>query len=194
METIAKVLAFTLFAALTACVQTPPSNLSKQKFSIQVKEPHRMRFYGKGAGAGMMLMSSMGPMGIAVGVAIDEGIGKEIDKTAMQAGFSIEKIVRESLINNAPKTLANIQTINIDRYGFITQSGENDPVAPQLHITIHYSNGESTALKFPEGIDSVPASACTLPLDQAKQEGAAVAACFHKAVDGYLKNLIKTKR
>ncbi len=48
-------------------------NTQQEKFSYK----------GKGSSAGFMLMSTLGPAGIAVGIAIDEGISKDITKTAL---------------------------------------------------------------------------------------------------------------
>ncbi len=94
---------------------------------VSVTEPDRIRFQGKGAGAGMMLMSSMGSMGIAIGIAIDEGIGKDINKTADAAGFDIEQMLREE-INEQFKQAPNLKVktdkikVVVERYGFITRS------------------------------------------------------------------------
>lgn len=171
-----------VISLISACSTQVEQQLPE--FTIEVKEPKRMRFYGKGAGAGMMLMSSMGPMGVAVGVAIDEGIGKDINKAAVEAGFSIERTLREALINNAPKTLGCIQTVTIDRYGFITQPGDDDPVTPQLHLTFTFINTETLSVKYPEQLEQPPI--CTLPLAQSKENGEAVIQCFRNAARQYL--------
>jgi hypothetical protein len=57
----------------------------------------RLRFSGKGAGAGVMLSSSMGPMGIAIGVAIDEGIAKAIRENAQANNLDIRFLLSSSL-------------------------------------------------------------------------------------------------
>ena len=73
-----------LGASVTGCAPNKHKKALEHKITVNIKEPARIRFSGKGAGAGMMLMSSMGPMGIAIGVAIDEGIAKDI-QTALTA-------------------------------------------------------------------------------------------------------------
>jgi hypothetical protein len=78
----------------------------------------------------MMLMSAMGPMGIAIGIAIDEGIAKEIDAAAKKAGFSIEPMVEAAFRQTwRESTSANSLVIQVKRYGFHLQPGKNDPVS-----------------------------------------------------------------
>jgi len=120
---------------LVACAQKP-SQPSTIVVTSTVTDPDRIRFQGKGAGAGMMLSGSMGPMGIAIGVAIDEGIGKEIDATAMQANVKFtalfENKLREFIATNSQYADVNNIAVTIERYGFMTQSGDNDPVSAEI--------------------------------------------------------------
>lgn len=67
------------------------------QFTFNVAEPNRIRFSGKGAGAGMMLSSSMGAMGVAIGIAIDAGIAKDIQETASKNGIIPSEIVKAKL-------------------------------------------------------------------------------------------------
>jgi len=119
--------------------------------NISVSDPDRMRFYGKGAGAGMMLTSSMGPMGIAIGVAIDEGIGKDIDEAAVKVGFNIRQIVGDALTSAwVPDDGANEKiSLVVERYGFVTWP-DGDRVAPQLHVTMTRVDGSELRVEFPE--------------------------------------------
>lgn len=48
-----------------------------------------VNYTGKGAGASFALMGAMGPMGAAIGVAIDEGISKDICKNIEASGFDL---------------------------------------------------------------------------------------------------------
>lgn len=170
---------------LTSC-STTDSHSPRQALDLgmTLEEPVRMRFSGKGAGAGMMLMSSMGAMGIAIGVAIDEGIGKDIDTTANAAGFNVSGIFTDAVqaqwlaldslegiersvkyADHLPRPLA----VTIQRYGFITQSGDNDPVAPQLHIHYIDAKGLAHVIKYPEEFEE--SDIVTWPLDSIKVEG-----------------------
>lgn len=127
---------------------------NKAEIIVQVDEPARIRFSGKGAGAGMMLSSSMGPMGIAIGVAIDEGIGKEINETAVQGGFTIEKILVDAF-QAADKDL----TITVKRYGFVLARGDfpEDSVFPELDLEIQMANAEPVSYRFPGAVEGVNA-------------------------------------
>ncbi|MFL0801624.1 MAG: hypothetical protein K6L80_14320 [Agarilytica sp.] len=146
------------------------------KHSVSVVEPDRVRFQGKGAGAGMMLMSSMGAMGIAIGVAIDEGIGKEIDESAREVGFDILGIVQASASG-----LKLRSPITVERYGFVTRSGENDPVAAQLHISTVAKDGEKLLVKYPEEFED--AEIQTYPLDEVKVDGSLSVKAFEYVVN-----------
>lgn len=52
-------------------------------------KPDCITFEGKGAGAAFALMATMGPVAAALGVAIDEGIAKDIRDTAEQGGCEL---------------------------------------------------------------------------------------------------------
>lgn len=159
------------------------SKQDKLELIVAVVEPDRIRFAGKGAGAGMMLMSSMGPMGIAIGVAIDEGIGKDIDENARSLDFDMREIFSAALQQqwqraaqkSVSKNFDNTMSVTIERYGFITQAGENDPVAPQLHVTL----GERT-LKFPEDFAS-RSTIPTAPLAKVKTDAQLVRSLYEQA-------------
>ncbi len=161
---------------LSSCANKLPSA------NIIVSEPDRIRFQGKGAGAGMMLMSSMGAMGIAIGVAIDEGIGKDIDAAARLAGFDIRKVMIEVLNESTYRATS----IVVERYGFVTRSGDNDPVAAQLHITVSQRDGTQRSVKYPEDFDVK--SVDTYPLEEVKQNGALSVDAFKKAAHSVLAN------
>ena len=126
---------------------------SESEISVQIDEPNRMRFSGKGAGAGMMLSSSMGPMGIAIGVAIDEGIGKELDETAREGGFSIEELTT-SAFQNSNKNLS----IRVLRYGYVLARGDypEDSVMPELILEIEIAEApqQIVSLKYPQDLVS----------------------------------------
>lgn len=125
----------------------------------QVTEPNNIRFIGKGAGAGVMLMSVMGPMGVAIGVAIDEGIANEIDTTAKTADVNIEAITLQKL-SSAIITRAEMElnhasskdeiTVDILRYGFMVSPSDGNLVIPQLHLNISLNEKLWLKLRYPE--------------------------------------------
>lgn len=145
--------------------------------NITLPDPDRIRFQGKGAGAGMMLMSSMGPMGIAIGVAIDEGISKEIDGAARESGFDIKNIF--GLAFQKIGSGNSVNTLTIERYGFITRFGDDDPVAAQLHVNIVRDDGSKLSVKYPD--DFGKESILLTPLELIKTDGDAIIKSFEFA-------------
>lgn len=148
---------------LTSCSS---NNVASDNIVVKthIAEPNKVRFSGKGAGAGMMLMSSMGPMGIAIGVAIDEGIANDIEKTAKASELDIAALISQQLssvlkVKARTKTfemqLANEITIDILRYGFITHPGEGDLVTAQLHLDIKLQDSSWLTVKYPEQLTKV---------------------------------------
>lgn len=138
--------------------------------SIVVDNDHRMRFSGKGAGAGMMMSASMGPVGIAIGVAIDEGIAKQIGEAAAAAGVDIPSVLRNALARQPQRQI----TYHLDEYGFRLSTGGAedivDPVIPYFTLT---DTDTGTRVATDEKCQSRPIS-----LEQAKAEGERVGAVF----------------
>ncbi|MFL0805487.1 MAG: hypothetical protein K6L81_17370 [Agarilytica sp.] len=156
---ISFLLIFCIASLLISCATTP------RNIDVTVTDPDRIRFQGKGAGAGMMLMSSMGAMGIAIGVAIDEGIGKDIDTTARAAELNIQDIV----VTAAKASELPVTGLTVERYGFVTRSGDDDPVAAQLHITVLQKDGTKRLVKYPEDFEA--GIVIIYPLEEVKRNG-----------------------
>ena len=159
---------------LPACMVGSPS---KPLASIQITPPeqNRIRFTGKGAGAGMMLMSSMGPMGMAVGVAIDEGIAKDIHETAVAEGVDFVEILTANLQQGLQASddhkISSIE-IKIERYGFKTIPGENDPCVVDVELTYSINGGEWRAFaSSKEHSDESKDAQQQAPLEQLKTDG-----------------------
>lgn len=57
--------------------------------TIYIENTATTKYTGKGAGASFALMGAMGPVGAAIGVAIDEGISKDIRKNIENSGFDL---------------------------------------------------------------------------------------------------------
>ncbi|WP_141685314.1 hypothetical protein [Pseudoalteromonas luteoviolacea] len=60
-------------------------------------------YVGRGTSAGPMLMGAMGPMGIAVGIAIDEGIGRDIERALSDSLVQNQTTIVKSVAVNFPK-------------------------------------------------------------------------------------------
>ncbi len=163
-------LASVCFGLMGGCATAPPP------VDITITDD-RVRFHGKGAGAGMMLMSSMGPMGIAIGVAIDEGIGKDIDASARKAGLDMRSITQSAIDKVGA---VHLRSIVIERYGFVTRSGDNDPVAAQLHLSATNTEGKEIMVKYPDDFDDAVVK--TYPLDEVKARGEVSKQAFEAAL------------
>lgn len=166
---------------LIGCSHTTKPKLN---ISITVDEPNRIRFQGKGAGAGMMLSGSMGVMGVAIGVAIDEGIGKTIEDTAKQHNINFKSLFEKQLelYLTQNRTSEVIKSINvyISRYGFKTTSGDNDPVSAEVigKITL---NEQTYIINYPINIQDntqIP----TQPLAIIKEDADSIALLFNQSI------------
>jgi len=174
-----RLLTISLAVLLGACSSIYIKPVDQASINIIIEGQDRIRFSGKGAGAGMMMSASMGSMGIAIGVAIDEGIGKEIHESFIASGGNFTEIVnsetrvwlskvcqenREGLNGLCSSDIA--LNVRVYRYGFVTTRGKNDPIRAELDIGFVVGNQNETRLKLADLDD-----AATAPLDKAKEEG-----------------------
>tara|TARA_R110001599_G_C12238082_1_gene658595 strand:+ start:730 stop:1350 length:621 start_codon:yes stop_codon:yes gene_type:complete len=168
---------------VTSCAQFQKNSPQLPEISISIKDQDRIRFSGKGAGAGMMMSSSMGAMGIAIGVAIDEGIGKDIHTAFESKGANFASIVQGETeqwlseicgkeIKSQDYCSSSTQlNINIYRYGFVTTSGEDDPVKPELDMGFSLNQNPEKRLNLKDA--DLPSA--QIPLADAKENGKQVA-------------------
>ena len=108
--------------------------VEKTPVEIHYTSPDRISFQGKGAGAGIALMSSMGPVGIAIGVAIDEGIAKDIRDTAKAGDVDFKTLLKDSVATM--DTLKDADSTDVKRYGFVMKNGSKDYVAAEVRVTV----------------------------------------------------------
>ena len=150
------------------------------EFSVNIAEPERVRFSGKGAGAGMMLMSSMGSMGIAIGVAIDEGIAKEINEAAVAENIDVRALVKTAF--SQTQGAKNIQSVNVERYGFVTRSGDGDPAVAELKMDVVCKDESTSSIAYPvdKNDEMLPAE----KLENLKSDGKATIALLQASL-GY---------
>jgi len=107
---------------------------SQDSVEITYRSPDRISFQGKGAGAGMALMSTMGPVGIALGVAIDEGIAKDIRSNAESSGIDFKSIFKQTVKQS--DQFKQAESIEVKQYGFVIKNGSKDYVAAEIHILV----------------------------------------------------------
>jgi hypothetical protein len=142
---------------------------STHKMPVEVKTGERsnLAFTGKGAAAGIMMDAYMGGAGVAIGIAIDEGIAKDIATNLAKypSGFSITSLVEKNLLaesknqysikrdsTKTSRTIAATQIV-IDTYGFRTFPGEGDKVTPWLKIRF-INNTNNMLLTYPDDFQS----------------------------------------
>jgi len=153
-------------------------------------EPNRITFQGKGAGAGMALMGAMGPMGIALGVAIDEGIAKDLRKSASKGGFNIRqsvsiiipKVTQGQWAAEFDQSLDSNLELRITKYGFKTTGGKDDATSAELSIQLLADGGQIKVIKYPSDFEDkteIP----SYPLDQLKSDGEAARTLLHNAFE-----------
>ncbi|ACA85781.1 hypothetical protein [Shewanella woodyi] len=178
-------------------------SFERQDVSYSFSEPNRIQFQGKGAGAGIALMSTMGPVGIALGVAIDEGIAKDIRESAVASGFDMPSYVVKSVdkhsqsklnpvvidLNYAGAGVSNeLPSIEVKRYGFKTTGGADDATAAELIVIVKTGKGEQFEYYYPNDFnatengnksDEVP----SYPLAEIKTNGELSVLLMQQAVD-----------
>lgn len=172
MKTFCKLCFFLILLPLVliSCVTTP----GDRSVLVDVNDPDRIRFSGKGSAAGIMLMGAMGPMGIAIGAAIDEGIGKEISVAASHVDFDLDELIRKAVFEEP----CVISSVTVRYYGFKMVSGSDDLAAPSLDIILSSDTVESMGLKYPGSENEETLSA---PLGDLKKDGERVSELLGQA-------------
>lgn len=172
-DILIKLFVAALFISISGCAGHRVSSSVQANLNIEFgyPDPNRVRFSGKGAGAGMMLMSSMGAMGVALGVAIDEGIAKEIEETALSNNVNYLAMLKASLTDwlaAMPEAKqANKIKVKIARYGFISKPGSDDPTA--IDLNLFYSFADDNWIEINTATQS-EIQLPTRPLEQLKKD------------------------
>lgn len=142
-----------LILAACATINTPPVSVN----AIDDSDADRVRFRGRGAGAGLMLSGTMGAMGTAIGIAIDEGIAKDIHATAEAGAVSFNDLLRAEISSQSEgvswvsledrSEATRVYTIH--EYGFVTVPGSSDEVYPMFELSIE-SGSETRLIRVPD--------------------------------------------
>jgi hypothetical protein len=75
-----------------------------------------------------------GPVGIAIGVAIDEGIAKDIRSNADNGGIDFKSIFEQSV--RQTDQFKQAESIEVKQYGFVIKNGSKDYVAAEIQILV----------------------------------------------------------
>jgi hypothetical protein len=127
--------------------------------TIYIENTATIKYTGKGAGASFALMGAMGPMGAAIGVAIDEGISKDIRKNIEASGFDLvahlcEQYQKQDVYcvsdpDEAQQTLV-IQSIDL------TSKGSNDLMQVSVEASFKVVSTDQVVLTYHSGATEVP--------------------------------------
>lgn len=121
-----------------------------------------LAFSGKGAAAGMMMDAYMGGAGVAIGIAIDEGIAKDIatNISSRPDGFDMIALAQKELLTNikSKNSKTNRQQISatkitIEKFGFHSAKGEGDKVSAWLKIRFSNQDGD-VIVSYPDDFTS----------------------------------------
>lgn len=173
-------------------------NPTPQEVNVTLPDPNRISFQGKGAGAGMALMSTMGPMGIALGVAIDEGIAKDLRKSAETVGFDIQKVISQAVLESsqeqwevdpANEITADLE-VRIKLYGFKTTGGADDATSAEIEAELIKQGKVIANVHYPNDFGSEDNSIDSYPLDTLKQEGVKAKRLLDEAIHQVITKLI----
>ncbi|HEY6528753.1 MAG TPA: hypothetical protein VIZ65_08660 [Cellvibrionaceae bacterium] len=114
-------------------------------------DPHLI-FTGRGAASGPMLMSAMGPAGIAVGLAIDVGIGKDIERFGFAEGLKVNDLFFAAIntISAQPKlargffTVKQLPNFQLNKIGFTELPGQDNKIIPAIELTVQRTDWQKT--------------------------------------------------
>ncbi|WP_165728386.1 hypothetical protein [Pseudoalteromonas sp. 31A1] len=127
------VIFFLIIINLLGCVNTDLNS------NVTVKLPEHTIYSGKGLAASAALMGAIGPTGIAIGAAIDIGIGKDIqsknDKHRLRAEIKKAVNAYNSLEVNV------IKNIDLEEIKF-KQKGSDEFVILLINGVITFSTGK----------------------------------------------------
>lgn len=146
---------------LAACSMIDVHPANNEKVSVFFSEPNHIQFQGKGAGAGIALMSTIGPVGIALGVAIDEGIAKDIRKAIGQEETDIQNHIEKQISRDleqygysvSPSAELIYPKLFIKRYGFKITNGSTDATAAEWELELHSGPDTKVTLNYPKDFE-----------------------------------------
>lgn len=128
---------------------------------VQYDDRQTLAFTGKGLAAGIMLDSVLGGAGIAIGIAIDEGIAKDIAKSIYTSNPEHDFLVdvKRGIQQSKEITIKDkrlLTKVVVIRHGFRTTSGEKaleykDAVSPWISLSFNCT-GSTIAINYPEDI------------------------------------------
>lgn len=169
------ILCFVVCCFLVACTHS-----RFEKVGVSFGEREALYFTGRGAAAGIMMDAYLGGAGVAIGIAIDEGVAKDMAVAIQKENprFDIRSHIKEFLIKNSSKAeLETWQKLTIDRYGF--QIIDADFVVPVLDLTVICTNANTVSF----GLDKDSMSAYKKKLTTIKEDGGVALQLLNKGIE-----------
>lgn len=155
-------LGLSLIAFVSSC---STFNYKGKQGSIYIQNTAIIKYTGKGAGASFALMGAMGPMGAAIGVAIDEGISKDIRKNIETSGIDLKAELCARLAKKNWTCVASAQdavkNLTVSKFE-LTSKGSDDLIQATLVANME-SAEEVTEVKIETGETDIA-------LDKLKQD------------------------
>lgn len=192
-----------LFSTLILVFVSGCSLISSQEkagnLDIVFDTKEELSFEGKGAGAGIALMSTMGPMGMAIGVAIDAGIAKDLNESLNKSPTNLNTILIQegslyfdnvSIIDESVKQAQNHQLI-ISKMGFHTVSGKNDPACMKIEATFVNKDGVKKKISYPDLTDDKKNECIAAPLSDLKSNSDLIADTVRQSIAQLLRSIQK---
>ena len=143
-------------------------------------EHQTLYFTGRGVAAGIMMDSLLGGTGVAIGIAIDEGISKDIAAaiSVNNPSFSMGALVKDALDGTVSQgvNIDGLKSVIVEKYGF--QSAPDDTVIPLLELQLVCRSGLIQKINFvPNELDRA------LPFDKVKTDGSLAEKALRGAVE-----------
>lgn len=153
-------------SSCSAVTPLTPSDFAKSTLIVQWAEPHKIHFQGKGVGAGIALMSTMGAMGMAIGAAIDEGISKQLTQAQLTSNKQLKSLIikqaehvfseRFDILWRAHSQLdvkhLGSKKITIKQIGFKLRPGHTEGVCGEVIFSITSQNNTPITFHYPNDI------------------------------------------
>ncbi|WP_046003430.1 hypothetical protein [Pseudoalteromonas rubra] len=130
MKKLIYAILLTLLSACSSVSRTPVVNQAMPKVTYE----------GRGSAAGPMLAGALGPVGIAVGFAIDEGIGKDI-------GLAMDKSKEQgmwAMANAVAQQHPDVVTVAIQKVAFKAQRGDDDLAFARVELNLESAKEEKS--------------------------------------------------
>ncbi|MEY4589095.1 MAG: hypothetical protein RL497_1171 [Pseudomonadota bacterium] len=154
---------FVALLCLNAC--SPLKTKNPNNYLLTTPADLHLSFTGRGAASSAMLMSAMGPAGIAVGLAIDVGIGKDIEKLGFAEGLNADVLFASAVgaINKPSKLFFSSKQkphFHLQKIGFVELSGQDNLITPAIELSVVRADWKKT-YRYPD--DFHPAANTPLP-------------------------------